>query len=314
MAIELSSPLSSSLSPVLRTFTVALALSWPLACVSTTPEPTPESPEERAPLGKADAYGSCAGDEGEPSYCGGKSDGNCWCDEICSVFGDCCADVRDVCGDTSPPEPVECLASSQCEGDQYCHFESECGEGPIGICKPIAAGCNKHLAPVCGCDAVTYANDCFAAAAAVSVQSDGPCPGDETYETCEGACGGKSSGECWCDSRCTGLGDCCEDYAEVCEEVDVCETLLEEFAAETKTIRSCDSDDECGQVLTGTSCGCTRNWVARIDADIETWEAIRDAAQAEGCAIPGGISTCDCPPADGFHCEPEAGMCNWNYL
>ncbi len=34
--------------------------------------------------------------------------------------------------------------------------------------------------------------------------------------SCEGACGGQGSGDCYCDPSCVGLGDCCEDYAEAC--------------------------------------------------------------------------------------------------
>ena len=142
----------------------------------------------------------------------------------------------------------------------------------------------------------------------------GPLGKADTHGSCQGYCGTKSAGACWCDSRCEFLGDCCDDYGHVCDEIDVCEVLLADFAAETKNIRYCQRDEQCGQVLTGTSCGCTRNWVARVEADLTVWNAMREAIVAEGCGIPGGISTCDCPPADGFACEPEAGMCTWSYL
>jgi len=64
-------------------------------------------------------------------------------------------------------------------------------------------------------------------------------------------------------------------------------------------------------VLAGTSCGCTRNWVARTDADTSDWQVARAELQQAECGI-GPISTCDCPPADGFACEQ--GICTWNYL
>ena len=41
--------------------------------------------------GGNDPVGSCAG------FCGGQSNGGCYCDDGCSNFGDCCADVCDVC-------------------------------------------------------------------------------------------------------------------------------------------------------------------------------------------------------------------------
>lgn len=74
-------------------------------------------------------------------------------------------------------------------------------------------------------------------------------------------------------------------------------------------ISACESDAQCGQVLAGTSCGCTRNKVARKDADLTEFEARSQKLQELGCG--GMISTCDCPPADGFVCAD--GSCTWNY-
>jgi endonuclease/exonuclease/phosphatase family metal-dependent hydrolase len=48
----------------------------------------------RGGLDKADLIGSCEG-----SDCLGQSeDGNCWCDEECDFWGDCCSDKKDTCG------------------------------------------------------------------------------------------------------------------------------------------------------------------------------------------------------------------------
>lgn len=52
---------------------------------------------ERGALGKADLIGSCEA-AGE-LLCGGKSDGECWCDDRCAEFGDCCSDYEPVCLD-----------------------------------------------------------------------------------------------------------------------------------------------------------------------------------------------------------------------
>jgi hypothetical protein len=90
-----------------------------------------------------------------------------------------------------------------------------------------------------------------------------------------------------------------------------CDELLPAFEAEAQEIRACTEAAECGQVLENTSCGCTRNWVARADADVTAfWELVQMAAQLE-CSLPFG-STCDCPAADGFACE--VSVCTWNYL
>jgi hypothetical protein len=48
---------------------------------------------ERGPIGAADSLGSCAAGD----FCGGQSDGNCWCDEECVAIGDCCEDRDEIC-------------------------------------------------------------------------------------------------------------------------------------------------------------------------------------------------------------------------
>jgi len=126
-----------------------------------------------------------------------------------------------------------------------------------------------------------------------------PCPDDlvcvdDPSDDCDPRAGGADCG-----------GICVPPTEQSCEE------LTAAFAAETQEIRSCDDDEQCGQVLTGTSCGCTRDWVARIDADLTEWESLRDAAEPAGCSLGTG-SGCDCPRTDGFVCE--SGTCAWNYL
>ena len=70
-------------------------------------EDSSEAPE-RGKHGKADAPGSC-----QPADCGGQASiGQCWCDDLCAQYDDCCADVQAVCdaGEPEPepePEPVE---------------------------------------------------------------------------------------------------------------------------------------------------------------------------------------------------------------
>jgi hypothetical protein len=64
-------------------------------------------------------------------------------------------------------------------------------------------------------------------------------------------------------------------------------------------------------VLLGTSCGCTRDLVARLNADTQQFYAWKDATiGGEPCNEFG--STCDCPKADGFVCAK--GRCAWNYV
>lgn len=88
-----------------------------------------------------------------------------------------------------------------------------------------------------------------------------------------------------------------------------CQDAEAELQNEVDHITSCESDDQCGQVLQGSSCGCTRNVVARIDAQTTEYAARVQSLADLGCG--GMASICDCPPADGYVCKE--GRCAWNY-
>jgi hypothetical protein len=77
-----------------------------------------------------------------------------------------------------------------CADGSFCNFpaESACGraDGP-GTCAPTPELCFDIFAPVCGCDGQTYDNSCFANAAGVSVETEGPCasgPGEPSGAAC----------------------------------------------------------------------------------------------------------------------------------
>jgi len=70
------------------------------------------------------------------------------------------------------------LSNDTCTNGTYCAFNAEanCGnEGAAGTCKPIPENCITIYTPVCGCDGVTYSNDCFAGMASVSIARTGEC-------------------------------------------------------------------------------------------------------------------------------------------
>jgi hypothetical protein len=91
----------------------------------------------RGPIGKADAAeGSCAPTDDGPT-CGGPAPvGNCWCDEACEDFGDCCLDAFDECG-VGEPEPAvsQCLADAHCEPGQTC-------SGGVCVGEPDPVSCD----------------------------------------------------------------------------------------------------------------------------------------------------------------------------
>jgi hypothetical protein len=100
---------------------------------------------------------------------------------------------------------------------------------------------------------------------------------------------------------------------------DACARWQTEIAEEYAAIRFCTDATECGQNIP-ILCGCTRNPVARLDADITrflTLLASPPPPHPDGsfCELPRtipGASTCDCPPSDGYICRD--GGCDWNLL
>ena len=91
-----------------------------------------------------------------------------------------------------------------------------------------------------------------------------------------------------------------------------CSQVSEALDLELASIQACGSASECGQVLRGTSCGCTRDLVARQGVSTADFYAIVERGRALQCPATDFVTVCDCPAADGFACV--AGRCTWNYL
>jgi hypothetical protein len=89
-----------------------------------------------------------------------------------------------------------------------------------------------------------------------------------------------------------------------------CVQVEADFQAETADIRSCSEAADCGQVLTGTSCGCTMDWVARNDADTTQFYSLLAEGAAMECEM-GTESDCSCPETWGYDCVDE--ICTWDY-
>lgn len=79
-------------------------------------------------------------------------------------------DLGDACG--SRGIPFACNKGLFCQREP----DANCGRADApGTCQPIPEVCTRIFKPVCGCDGLTYGNECEAHAAEVSVDYEGPC-------------------------------------------------------------------------------------------------------------------------------------------
>jgi hypothetical protein len=72
-----------------------------------------------------------------------------------------------------PPDPA-----AACAGNGFCEFPpGSCGDqGQVGTCTSRPQACVQPDATVCGCNGMTYSNDCSAYAAGFSVRHTASCP------------------------------------------------------------------------------------------------------------------------------------------
>lgn len=197
-------------------FALAAALTLLAACAADDPAAS------RGPIGKADSVGSCANTDCD----GPAADGNCFCDDECSSFGDCCGDHVEVCESASAP--CGGLAGLACPDNTYCHFEPEetCGAADhLGTCVALPEACIEIFAPVCGCDNETYGNSCFAAAAGVSVAAEGECiPAGQ-------ACGGLAGLQCgqgeFCDFAPGAMCGAADQLGTCTPNPEICATVID---------------------------------------------------------------------------------------
>ena len=114
------------------------------------------------------------------------------------------------------------IAALQCPAGQACRFPTnQCNTPDLaGTCVPIPATCPKQGPRVCGCDGVTYRNECELLVAGVRPAKKGACGrGAERAASC------RSNADCtaieFCEFRagtCGGTGRCMV-RPEVCTQI-----------------------------------------------------------------------------------------------
>jgi len=190
-----------------------------------------------AACGAADQTGVCTP---KPQACDAILAPVCACDGQ-TYSSDCAAEMAGssvlhtgAC-DSSSGTTCGGFIAGTCAKSEYCNFPiaTQCGSGDqTGTCTRIPDACTLQVAPVCGCDNVTYSNSCAAASKGVSVLHNGAC--DVTPGT---VCGGLQGLTCpdgaFCnfpiEAKC-GAGD----------QTGICDSALAKCSGTLDPVCGCD--------------------------------------------------------------------------
>jgi hypothetical protein len=101
------------------------------------------------------------------------------------------------------PQPHECTSNVDCRPEEYCAKVS-CTDA-MGACMRRPTVCPSDLAPSCGCDTITYFNDCWRRLSGIASSTQGECEtsiidcgGSNPYMPCPKVNAGPLAGQMHC--------------------------------------------------------------------------------------------------------------------
>ncbi|NUN13636.1 MAG: hypothetical protein HUU55_08365 [Myxococcales bacterium] len=203
------------------------------------------------------------------------------------------------------PAPEDVAAEDMATGDVAADAGSP--DEDLVVCVPACDG------KVCGPDGC--GNSCGECADG-STCKDGACEqvvcGQDT--TCNGCCGNYAEGApCQCDAECGNFGDCCDDYAEFCDDVVPTECgqgTCADCCGFYNEAASCQCDDQC--VTYGDCCDDACDLCGYCD-DGGNQGQCPDWLSYEGCCSPDGAEISYCNENQHMTNACDAGtVCGWD--